>query len=91
MKNQHEYRSAIVNKAREIVDDQAYVDRWFDACSFFDESFCTAIRKECFFITRDRWISSDIYAVRAITPDGIETIGGPLDSFEKAEALLQSL
>jgi hypothetical protein len=91
MINAHQYRPAIVSKAREIVTDQEYVDRWFEAENFFRETYCTSIRKECFFITKDEWMSGDIYAVRAITPDGIETIGGPLDSFEAAEELLRSL
>ena len=91
MHNYLHYRSKVENKAREIVTDQAYVKRWFDACGFFNETFCTGIRKECFFITKDKWMSGDIYALRAITPDGIETIGGPQDSFEAAEALLVSL
>jgi hypothetical protein len=91
MNNTHEYRSTIVNKAREIVTDQEYVDRWFEAEDFFRETYCTGIRKECFFITKDEWMSGDIYALRAITPGGIETIGGPQDSFEAAEELLRAL
>jgi len=92
MINEHEYRSTVYNKACEIVTDQADVDRWFGAAGFFGgETYCTAIRKECFFITMNPWMSSDVYALRAITPGGIKTIGGPQDSFEAAENLLQSL
>ena len=91
MINEHQYRGTIKAVAREIVSSSDYVDRWFNACGFFQESFCTGIRKECFFITKDHWMSKDIYAVRAILPEGIQTIGGPLDSFEEAETLLSEL
>ena len=75
----------IKGEAYALVTDKAYVKRWFDACGFFKETFATTILRDRFFITEDYMMTNNpIFAVREITPDGIETIAGPLDTLNEA-------
>jgi hypothetical protein len=88
-------RTTIINKARAIVGDKLYCDRWFGAEAFFKETYVTGIIKRSrryFFITRDEMFTGNgIYAVREIMPGRIDTFAGPLDSEEEARAALKEV
>ena len=68
-----------IQAARETIKDQEYVRRWFDASSFFNTVYTSDVYKgdegEQYFITKDRFMNSTIWALRLITEEGIETIG----------------
>lgn len=82
----------ILKAARDIILDQAYVNKWFDVYNdrFFGEQYITDVLKHRYFITKDNFMNQSIYALREITPEGIETIGGPLDSYELALEILEA-
>ena len=61
-------------KALEIVRSSDYVKRWFDAANFFNTFHTSDIMNGCYFITGDSWMSGDIWALRHITGDGIDTV-----------------
>lgn len=81
----------VLQRARNIITDQSYVNRWFSSGSdsFFGEQYITPVLKGKYFITKDSFMSQTIYALREITPYGIETIGGPLESEQEARELMQ--
>lgn len=83
MINEHN-RSNVEKRARAMIADQVYCNRWFGAVSFFHETFRTKVIKQYkryFFITRDEMFTGNgIYAVREITDKTIDTVAGPLDS-----------
>jgi len=68
--------------------NQQYINNWFSAASFFNTFYTSELINQDYFITGDNWMSSKIFAVRQITPTGIETIAGPLDSIKDAENFL---
>ena len=75
-------------KCRSIGISQRYINNWFGAQSFFNTFYTSNLINDKYFITGDNWMSSKIFAVRQITPTGIETIAGPLDSLKDAENFL---
>jgi len=83
-------RSKIINRARQVIKDTKYINNWFGAERFFNESYVTGLIQGKYFITKDNFMSQTIYALREITPDGINTIGGPLDSELEARNLIGS-
>ena len=75
--------------AYKIVRSDDYVRRWFSAENFFNTKYTSEVLNDCYFITCDAWMSSDIWALRHITGDGIDTIHscnteqGCLDALEE--------
>ncbi len=88
--------STIREAAEEIIESKEYLDNWFGADGWFGSNYLTGILKEVYFITRDDFMTSQIYALRKITPEGIETVVGEdgeraLSTLEQAEALLEEV
>lgn len=82
--------------AESIITDEAhpdgrftYIENWFGASSFFGTERYHGPYRDVYFITRDRFMDSTIYAASKITPAGIITLqdlhgNGVCDSFEEA-------
>jgi len=81
-------RSEIIQRTRQVIKDEKYINNWFSADSFFNESYVTGLIQNKYFITKDHFMNSTIYALMEITPAGINTIGGPLDSELEARNLI---
>ena len=60
--------------AYRIVRSSDYVERWFDAGNFFNTKSVSEVMNGSYFITCDNWMSQEIWALRHITCDGIDTI-----------------
>ena len=77
---------AIIALCREVIADQDYITSWFSDGNlrFFGTEYFSPIYRERYFITRDKFMNSTIYAAKFISVDGIETIGGPCDTHEEA-------
>ena len=52
-------------KASELLPTK-YVSNWFGASDFFNTQSTSVIRKGLYFITHDKFMTSDIYALRFI-------------------------
>lgn len=87
---QQSARRALINKALEVVEDREFVHRWFDAETFFGTEYLTGLLKGQYFITCDRWMSSEIYSVKQVDQHGIRTVHGPLDSLEQAKQFVRN-
>jgi len=93
MDNQTEVRKV----ARETIKSTEYFNNWFGAGGFFNTYYETGILHNRFFVTRERFMSSVIYAAREITPEGINTLKpegdttGALESLEEALTLIEAV
>ncbi len=83
-------RQEILLKASSMIESQTYINNWFKADSFFNETYVSGLINNIYFITKDYFMPRDIYAVRKITTDGIDTISEPLDSLTEAETFLNN-
>jgi hypothetical protein len=54
--------------------DATYVKNWFSAGSFFNTVYTSNVIQGKYFITHDKFMTSDIWALREISSDGIETL-----------------
>ena len=88
------YLENIKKRAYAMIEDEQYLENWFGAIGFFNETFKTGVIKRnrrYFFITRDEMFTGKgIYALREITTEGIETLAGPLDSEDQALDALEA-
>ena len=66
-----------------------YIKNWFSAGPFFNSFFQSNVADGHYFITGDKLMHHEQWAVRDITPQGIVTLAGPLDTQAEAEAFLQ--
>lgn len=84
-------KAIVRRRADEIINDEVYIKNWFGegADRFFGEEYITGVLRGCYFITKDDFMNQTIYALRKITPKGIETIEGPLKSREEALEVLK--
>jgi hypothetical protein len=77
--------------AYRIIENAEYTKRWFDAGSFFNTFYMSSPIKGKFFITGDMMMTFEKWAVREITPSGITTHAGPLDTRAEAEEFLSNM
>jgi hypothetical protein len=54
--------------------DPTYVKNWFNAGSFFNTVYTSDVIQGKYFITHDKFMHSDIWALRGINREGIETL-----------------
>jgi hypothetical protein len=54
--------------------DSTYVKNWFNAGSFFNTVYTSDVIQGKYFITHDKFMHSDIWALREINSDGIDTL-----------------
>ena len=60
--------------AQNIIINKQYVKNWFDASNFFNTVYTSDVYKGDHFITCDHFMSSKIWTLHHITPEGIQTI-----------------
>lgn len=66
--------SSVKQASYGIVRSSEYVNRWFDAANFFNTTYTSELLPNNHFITCDNFMSRDIWALRQISGDGIDTI-----------------
>ncbi len=83
--------STVKPRAFEIIRSSGYVKRWFAAENFFNTKYTSGVLRGCYFITCDKWMSSEIWALRHMTGDGIDTVFTGNSKEECLEAMKELL
>ena len=81
--NSRARKASIIRKLPNLFPKE-HKNNWFGADRFFGTNYLTGVLKGKYFITLDLFMGTEIYTVRKITPQEIETVASPLDSLEEA-------